>query len=102
MDLGVGLPRVLGDQVALQQVVLNLVMNAVEAMSTMQDCARVLVIQTGREEGAALRVAVQDSGIQVVGVEAPGLFQGPEDDPLQVVRVRVRRSIWECWTMSIS
>jgi len=63
MDLGVGLPRVLGDQVALQQVVLNLVMNAVEAMSTMQDCARVLVIQTGREEGAALRVAVQDSGI---------------------------------------
>ncbi|NEB80927.1 glycoside hydrolase, partial [Streptomyces sp. SID14478] len=35
---------------------------------------------------------VQDSGIQVVGVTTPALFAGPESDPLQVVRVQVRRT----------
>lgn len=57
------LPPVLGDRVQLQQVVLNLVMNGVEAMSTVGERSRELVIRTQNDEADQVRVTVQDSGI---------------------------------------
>jgi signal transduction histidine kinase len=63
MELAANLPPVMGDRVQLQQVVLNLILNAIEAMSTVEDRERVLVIGTQRGEGDEVRVAVQDSGI---------------------------------------
>jgi signal transduction histidine kinase len=53
---------VLGDQVQLQQVVLNLVMNAIEAMSKVDDRARELVITTRNIDADQVQVTVEDSG----------------------------------------
>src|SRR5882762_6650501 len=56
------LPSVRGDRVLIQQVVLNLVMNGIEAMRDPQDHARELVIGA-RAEAERVRVTVRDSGI---------------------------------------
>ena len=58
-----GLPLVTGDRIQLQQLALNLIMNAVESMSGVQGRVREVVISTGRGEGDELLVAVQDSGV---------------------------------------
>jgi signal transduction histidine kinase len=64
MELAADLPAVMGDRVQLQQVVMNLILNGIEAMSTVQDHPRELVIRTRRGEGdVEVGVAVQDSGI---------------------------------------
>jgi signal transduction histidine kinase len=63
MELAADLPPIMGDRVQLQQVVVNLILNAIEAMSTVEDRERDLVIKTQRGEGDEVRVAVQDSGI---------------------------------------
>jgi signal transduction histidine kinase len=57
------IPPVLGDRVQLQQVVLNLIMNGIEAMSTVGDRARELIISTRSGEIDQVHVTVQDSGI---------------------------------------
>jgi PAS domain S-box-containing protein len=62
MELWPALPWVLGDRVQLQQVVLNLIMNGIEAMSAVPDRPRALVIRSGARE-SGLEVTVQDSGI---------------------------------------
>ena len=49
-DLAEGLPLLAGDRVQLQQVMLNLIINAVEAMSGVSDCARELLISTRKTE----------------------------------------------------
>jgi signal transduction histidine kinase/PAS domain-containing protein len=64
-ELAGDLPPVLGDRVQLQQVVLNLIMNGIEAMSEITDRPRELVIKTQRDEVDTMRVTVQDSGIGI-------------------------------------
>jgi NO-binding membrane sensor protein with MHYT domain len=61
-QLAAGLPLVQGDKVQLQQVILNLMINAVEAMSGVSEGSRELLIRTGRDASSGLVVAVQDSG----------------------------------------
>jgi PAS domain S-box-containing protein len=60
-ELAQGLPLIQGDRVQLQQVMMNLIMNAVEAMSEMNDGRRELLIST-RMEAGDVTVAVRDSG----------------------------------------
>jgi C4-dicarboxylate-specific signal transduction histidine kinase len=63
MDLALGLPLVVGDRVQLQQVVMNLILNGVEAMRNVAERERNLLIRTERGEGDEVRVALRDSGI---------------------------------------
>jgi PAS domain S-box-containing protein len=70
MQLSERLPRILGDRVQLQQVILNLIMNAIEAMSEVSEGSRELFIGTGDAETGGVLVTVSDSG--------PGL---PQADP---------------------
>jgi C4-dicarboxylate-specific signal transduction histidine kinase len=50
MQLAEGLPRIVGDRVQLQQVILNLIMNAIEAMSEITERSRELSISTSEVE----------------------------------------------------
>jgi PAS domain S-box-containing protein len=62
MQLSEGLPHVLGDRVQLQQVILNLMMNAIEAMSEVEEGPRELLISTSEAELGSLLVEVSDTG----------------------------------------
>jgi PAS domain S-box-containing protein len=64
------LPPVTGDRVQLQQVILNLLLNASDAMSGVDDRPRQLVIRTERDEDDRVRLSVQDTG---VGLEPQGV-----------------------------
>lgn len=61
-QLAEGLPLIQGDRVQLQQVIINLIINAVEAMSGVSEGARELLIGTGKDASGGVLVAVQDSG----------------------------------------
>jgi signal transduction histidine kinase len=71
--LAEGLPLVQGDRVQLQQVILNLVVNAIEAMGGVSEGARELLVRTGTAASGGVLVMVQDTG--------PGL------DPAQLKRL---------------
>jgi signal transduction histidine kinase len=62
-DFDSNLPTVVGDHVQLQQVILNLLRNASQAMSMVQDRPRRLLIRTEREEDDRVRLTVQDVGV---------------------------------------
>jgi PAS domain S-box-containing protein len=74
MELAGDLPPVLGDRVQLQQVILNLVMNGVEAMSSVADRPRELLIRSRQHESDKVLVAVQDSGIGIDGQNLEKIF----------------------------
>jgi C4-dicarboxylate-specific signal transduction histidine kinase len=61
-ELAPGLPRVDGDRTQLQQVILNLILNAVEAMGGIDEGTRELSINTEREAAGGVLVTVRDSG----------------------------------------
>jgi signal transduction histidine kinase len=61
-QLAEGLPLIRGDRVQLQQVILNLILNAVQAMSGVTERTRELLISTEQEASGAVLVTVQDSG----------------------------------------
>jgi PAS domain S-box-containing protein len=73
-ELADDLPLVTGDRVQLQQVILNLVRNASDAMSTIEDRPRQLLIRTERDEGDRVRLTVQDTGRGFVPEAADRLF----------------------------
>ena len=59
------LPHVLGDRIQLQQVVANLLMNAIDAIISTTDRPRKVLIRSEPQSGGQIRVSVQDSGIGV-------------------------------------
>ena len=68
------LPSIAGDRVQLQQVVLNLVINAFEAMDGVSDGVRELLISTATADSGYVTVAVRDSGSGFVADSAERLF----------------------------
>jgi signal transduction histidine kinase len=55
-------PLILGDRIQLQQVILNLIINAIEAMSGVGEGPRELLVGSGKDELQGVRVTVRDSG----------------------------------------
>ncbi|MGA8588851.1 MAG: PAS domain S-box protein [Pseudolabrys sp.] len=66
-------PEALGNQVQLQQVILNLVMNAIESMSSLQ--TRVLRIKTELGQSSTVHVSVEDTGTGIKPSDVTRLFQ---------------------------
>ena len=73
-ELADDLPAVTGDRVQLQQVILNLLRNASEAMTTVDDCRRELKIRTEREGRDRVRLSVRDAGVGFAPQAADKLF----------------------------
>ena len=74
-ELADHLPNVQGDRVQLQQVILNLTVNAIQAMSGLTEGIRELHIGTERAEEAGVRVAVRDSGPGLSAENLQRLFE---------------------------
>jgi signal transduction histidine kinase len=66
-ELDADLPATIGDRVQLQQVIVNLVLNGIEAMSSVTDRPRRLVLRSERQDSDQVLIAVRDSG---VGIDA--------------------------------
>jgi signal transduction histidine kinase len=69
------LPLVPADRVQLQQVIMNLIVNAVEAMSSVGDGSRELTIASGKDDANAVFVEVQDTGPGIDPADLDRLFQ---------------------------
>jgi C4-dicarboxylate-specific signal transduction histidine kinase len=74
MELAPGLAMILGDRVQLQQVMINLVMNGVEAMQSVTDRPRELVIWSRQDETQQVLVGVTDFGVGISAENANRLF----------------------------
>jgi PAS domain S-box-containing protein len=75
MQLAGDLPLVEGDRVQLQQVMLNLVVNAIEAASTVDQGPREVTVSTGVDDAGSVLVAVLDSGPGVAPQHVGRLFE---------------------------
>jgi PAS domain S-box-containing protein len=75
MDLADDLALVNGDRVQLQQVIINLLRNAIDAMKEIEDRPRQLLIQTGGDGAENARLTVQDTGIGFAPETADRLFE---------------------------
>jgi PAS domain S-box-containing protein len=74
LELAPTLPMILGDRVQLQQLIINLVMNAIEAMQAVTDRPRELVVRSGMDETPQVLVSVTDCGIGIAAEDANRLF----------------------------
>ena len=98
LDLGAGLPSVFGDRIQIQQVILNLLRNASDAMSAVSDRPKELLVKTEREESAgSLRLSVKDAGVGITPEIEEKLFEAfytTKDDGMGI-GLSVSRSIME-------
>jgi len=65
IELDAELPVTMGDRVQLQQVIVNLMLNGIEAMSEVDDRPRRLVVRSQAQDSDELLVAVRDSGVGI-------------------------------------
>jgi PAS domain S-box-containing protein len=97
LELADDLPFVTGDRVQLQQVILNLLVNAFDAMSTVDGRPRKLLIKTEQDEGDRVRLTMKDTGVGFDPETAGRLFDAfytTKDDGMGV-GLSVSRSIIE-------
>ena len=73
-DLAAGLPRVRGDRVQLQQVMVNLIMNAVDATRAISDGPREILIRSAKEAESVV-VSVEDSGTGLTPEQMERIFE---------------------------
>jgi PAS domain S-box-containing protein len=74
LELAANLPAVLGDRVELQQLIINLVINGIQAMAAVADRPHRLAIRSRRDDGGDVQVTVEDSGHGIDPANANRLF----------------------------
>jgi C4-dicarboxylate-specific signal transduction histidine kinase len=74
MDLTPALPIILGDRVQLQQVIINLVMNGIEAMQPVMDQPRELAMRSGQHDMCRVFLTVTDCGVGISTEDAERMF----------------------------
>jgi PAS domain S-box-containing protein len=74
LELEPALPAVLGDRVQLQQVIMNLLINAIQAMAAVTNRPRQLSVRSHRHEGEQVMIEVQDSGVGIPPENMSQLF----------------------------
>ncbi|HEX4229473.1 MAG TPA: ATP-binding protein [Bryobacteraceae bacterium] len=74
MDLAANLPATVGDRVQLQQVLMNLILNGIEAMSAVTDRPRSLLIRSEMPDPESVLISVKDSGIGINPMDARRIF----------------------------
>ena len=74
-ELAAGLPPVTGDRVQLQQLLLNLVINALDAMNSVTERPHLIRIRTSLREPGSILVDVEDSGVGLDPGQAAHLFE---------------------------
>ena len=74
-DLADDLPSVLADPIQLQQVILNLFMNAAEAMVSISDRERLVCVRSEKHDGGGALITVEDSGPGVEPEDAKRIFE---------------------------
>jgi signal transduction histidine kinase len=74
LELAPGLPAVLGDRVQLQQLIINLVINGIQAMAGLEGRPRRLSIRSERDQSGDVRLSVEDSGHGIDPANANRLF----------------------------
>jgi PAS domain S-box-containing protein len=74
-ELADDLPTIIGDRIQLQQVILNLLLNASQAMRHVDDRPRELIIRTERDDGEGVRLTVHDVGVGFDPQDADRLFE---------------------------
>ena len=72
-ELAADLPQVMGDRVQLQQVLMNLMMNSIDAMKDV-DGTRELTIQSQRSENGQVLISVSDTGVGLPPQQAKQIF----------------------------
>jgi len=72
-ELAADLPEVVGDRVQLQQVLMNLMINAIDAMKDVEGTSE-LIVKSGREEGEQVLVSVSDTGVGLPLQQADQIF----------------------------
>jgi PAS domain S-box-containing protein len=75
MELAQALSKILGDRVQLQQVIINLVMNGIEAMQAVVDRPRELVIRSGQDDTRQVFLSVTDCGVGISADDTEQLFK---------------------------
>jgi PAS domain S-box-containing protein len=74
LELASAMPLIVGDRIQLQQVIINLVVNGVDAMQAVTDRSHVLLIRSYEDEARQIVVAVKDSGVGIPAETADRLF----------------------------
>jgi PAS domain S-box-containing protein len=69
------LPMILGDRIQLQQVILNLILNGMEAMAPVEDRPRVLSVKSGPYKDGEIQVSFHDTGIGIDPASADRIFE---------------------------
>jgi PAS domain S-box-containing protein len=75
LELALAPSKILGDRVQLQQVIINLVMNGIEAMQAVVDRPRELVIRSGQDEAGQVFLSVTDCGVGIAVDDTDRLFK---------------------------
>jgi PAS domain S-box-containing protein len=74
-DLASDLPMLRGDRIQLQQVIVNLAVNGMEAMSRIRDDERVLTVRTQRAQSGGVSVIIEDAGVGIDSADVDRIFE---------------------------